>query len=63
MNPLPEKVPHLRGLRMARFEAFSDGVIAIATTLLVLELAVPVVTGDDLLRALAEEWPSCLATW
>jgi uncharacterized membrane protein len=35
----------------ARLEAFSDGVLAIAATLLVLELQVPS-TSDDLARAL-----------
>ena len=41
-------------------EAFSDGVFAIAVTLLVLELAVPAGSGDDLLRALGDQWPSYL---
>jgi uncharacterized membrane protein len=39
-----------------RLEAFSDGVFAIAITLLVLELSVP--TGDNLWHQLKEEWPS-----
>jgi uncharacterized membrane protein len=42
-------------------EAFSDGVFAIAITLLVLEVAVPAGSEDDLLRALVEEWPAYLA--
>ncbi|HYJ68380.1 MAG TPA: TMEM175 family protein [Nocardioidaceae bacterium] len=52
--------------RTARVEAFSDGVFAIAITLLVLELlvleiGVPGGSEDDLLGALADQWPSYLA--
>lgn len=42
-------------------EAFSDGVFAIAITLLVLELAVPLVGDAQLLPAILERWPSYLA--
>jgi uncharacterized membrane protein len=42
-------------------EAFSDGVFAIAITLLILEIAVPAGAGDDLLSALGDQWPSYLA--
>ena len=46
-----------------RLEAFSDGVFAIAVTLLVLEIAVPAGSGEDLLGALRDQWPSTWATW
>ena len=42
-------------------EAFSDGVFAIAITLLVLEIGVPGGSEDDLLGALADQWPSYVA--
>jgi len=42
-------------------EAFSDGVFAIAITLLVLDIAVPANAGEHLLRSMAHLWPSYLA--
>jgi uncharacterized membrane protein len=42
-------------------EAFSDGVLAIAITLLILEISVPDVKGDHLLEALGHQWPSYAA--
>jgi uncharacterized membrane protein len=45
----------------ARVEAFSDGVIAIAITLLVLEIRVPEVSHGKLAHALAHQWPSYAA--
>ncbi len=49
----------------ARLEAFSDGVFAIAITLLVLEIRVPHLgedaAGHELLAALGRLWPSYLA--
>ena len=44
-----------------RVEAFSDGVFAIAITLLVLELKVPTAPAGALLPALARQWPTYLA--
>ena len=41
-----------------RVEAFSDGVFAIAITLLILDIKVPLGQGSDLWQALGREWPS-----
>ncbi len=45
----------------ARLEAFSDGVFAIAITLLILEIKIPSADTTDLLRELGRQWPSYLA--
>ncbi|MDP9189126.1 MAG: TMEM175 family protein [Actinomycetota bacterium] len=44
-----------------RLEAFSDGVFAIAITLLILEIRVPEAGAGGLWHALTEEWPSFAA--
>jgi uncharacterized membrane protein len=58
-------IPVARLSSTGRVEAFSDGVMAIAITLLVLDLKVPspdqVATAGGLLQALGERWPSYLA--
>ncbi len=56
MQP-PESAP---GISPARLEAFSEGVLATAATLLVLELHVPD-PGQDLGPALLAQWPSYAA--
>ena len=57
----PEARSRTPGYQTGRMEAFSDGVFAIAITLLILEISVPAGSDDDLLGALADQWPSYLA--
>ena len=49
------------GHSSSRLEAFSDGVLAIAITLLILEVRVPDAEPGGLTAALAHEWPSYAA--
>ncbi|MGI8475833.1 MAG: TMEM175 family protein [Thermomicrobiales bacterium] len=51
------------GRDTARLEAFSDGVIAIAITLLILEVRVPArdaLADGSLWQALGDHWPNCV---
>lgn len=45
----------------ARTETFSDGVLSITITLLVIDISRPAPEHVDLLRALLDQWPSYLA--
>jgi len=58
-EPRDEQGTRFRLMPKSRFEAFSDGVLAIVITILVLELAVPE-ESENLLEALGEQWPSYL---
>jgi uncharacterized membrane protein len=44
-----------------RIEAFSDGVFAIAITLLILEIKIPTASSTPLFTQLARQWPSYLS--
>ena len=56
-QPIADREAHF--LPLDRFNAFSDGVFAIAITLLVLEIAIPH-AGESVLPALREQWPEFL---
>jgi uncharacterized membrane protein len=48
-------------MQTSRLEAFSDGVFAIAITLLVLEIPVPEAGEEGLWHALLDQWPSLVS--
>lgn len=54
-------MPGVEEFGTTRFETFSDGIFAIAATLLVLEIGVSANSGAHLGRALVDLWPSYLA--
>jgi uncharacterized membrane protein len=58
-----QEQPQSPGVGTKRLEAFSDGIFAIAITLLALNLQVPVlptITPQALAMALGAKWPSYL---
>jgi uncharacterized membrane protein len=53
--------PGSLGMSVGRMEAFSDGVLAIVITLLILDVKVPVAAVGHLGRELAHQWPQYTA--
>jgi len=60
-NGTPPPGPLRRGLTTGRLQALSDGVYAIAITLLVLDIVLPGDAHEHLLRSLGGLWPAYLA--
>jgi len=60
-NAGPDDPRRRISLRTTRMEAFSDGIFAIAATLLVLDLMIPAVTSKDVSHQLVEQWPTYVA--
>jgi uncharacterized membrane protein len=59
MTTSPERLPNDAALAdTGRTEAFSDGVLAIALTLLVLNLSIPATHAGDLKSAVLRLWPA-----
>jgi uncharacterized membrane protein len=60
-EPGPADRRRVLSLRTSRMEAFSDGIFAIASTLLVLDLAIPAASLPDIGQRLLDQWPIYLA--
>ena len=54
-------VPTGLGMSVGRLEAFSDGVLAIVITLLILDISVPEKGSESLAHALADQWQQYVA--
>jgi uncharacterized membrane protein len=48
-------------MNKSRMEAFSDGIFAIAITILILEIKIPVVSLDEIVKASISQFPKLLA--
>jgi uncharacterized membrane protein len=60
-EPGPAGRRRVLSLRTSRMEAFSDGIFAIASTLLVLDLAIPAASLPEVGQRLLDQWPIYLA--
>jgi uncharacterized membrane protein len=61
IDPVPPRARRAPSATTQRLEAFSDAVLAIAITLLVLEISVPESRAGNLFEDLLDAWPSYVA--